>query len=135
MRACCARVPSVLRQAGYPTGLEGALLALSGFLPTLEKCGKAVDILLSPEEINFIQTTVHTDGAVCACARFNTVRSWTAQGVPRHFTEPGASRAQARKQAQQVLAGRAGQAQNLLAWSPNLARRMLSSSRKMTASS
>ena len=44
-----------------------------GFLPTLEKFGKSCHMLLSPEEVFFIQTAVNSEGAHLT-AKINVVR-------------------------------------------------------------
>mmetsp|Transcript_21501 Transcript_21501/g.36658 ORF Transcript_21501/g.36658 Transcript_21501/m.36658 type:complete len:319 (+) Transcript_21501:144-1100(+) len=48
---------------------HGIRVLEKGFLPTLEKCGKRLQMLLSEDEVNLIQTPLNTDGP-CVNARF-----------------------------------------------------------------
>mmetsp|Transcript_25710 Transcript_25710/g.56021 ORF Transcript_25710/g.56021 Transcript_25710/m.56021 type:complete len:319 (+) Transcript_25710:108-1064(+) len=41
---------------------RGLHILEKGFLPTFEKFGKSVQVLLGPDEVHFIQTSVNTDG-------------------------------------------------------------------------
>ena len=41
---------------------RGLRVLEKGFLPTLEKFGKQCQLLLGPEDVHLIQTTVHADG-------------------------------------------------------------------------
>lgn len=43
--------------------------ALAAFLPALEKCGKTCDVLLAPDTVDFVQTSLNTDD-LAATAHF-----------------------------------------------------------------
>lgn len=50
----------------------------AGFLPTLEKFGKTCHLLLGPDDVHFIQTSVNTDGSHVS-ARFAVVSTAVVQ--------------------------------------------------------
>ena len=55
----------------------------AGLLPTLEKFGKTCQLLLSPEDLHFVQSTQDTDGMLIA-ARFAVVCQLNACCIPSH---------------------------------------------------
>ncbi len=66
----------------------------TGFLPTLEKMGKHVSVLLTPEEVCLIQTAIDADGARImakadkVCSEQQHLQP-TASQQPPHIKQPG----------------------------------------------
>lgn len=58
---------------------RGLRVLEKGFLPTLEKLGKRVQVLLSPEDVHLIQAPSDTDG-LAVTARLANVRRPGAKG-------------------------------------------------------
>eukprot|EP00775_Hariotina_reticulata_P013050 gene13050-13177_t len=66
---------------------KGSRSLATAFLPTLEKFGKTCQVLLGPEEINFVQTPLEADGANVS-VRFAVSALFNSEGYKvqsRHF--------------------------------------------------
>jgi hypothetical protein len=55
-----------------PCCCSGGPCAAAAFIPTLEKFGKSAQVLVSPEQVSFVQTPLEADGAQ-VCVTFKAV--------------------------------------------------------------